>query len=211
MTSTQQNKKGVVLVELIASIMMMGLISTMLMSITLFVFKSLEITSNTTKQNNIAMSIAQSVSNYISGWNPTDIDVSTSNNDINKIVFTRSEFFYENSDGVTIRIQLSDTEVDKLVLELITTGSDSGKIKFSYTPHHSKHPDYQQDREYTYYIDTDFSTLNLDETTITYSALTKEVGGGVTEVKSYLVKMNIVTESPSKIVVPISIPVIVKK
>lgn len=205
MTSTQQNKKGIVLVELIASIMIMGLVSTMMMSIMFFTFKSLDITSSTTKQNETAMSIAQSISNEISKWTPSNIDVSISDNSNNKIVFTRNEYFRDNEDGVTLRVQLPEDQLDKLVLEFIKTGNDAGKIRFSFIS-----GDKLQD-EYVTYVDTNFFTLNLDETTITYSELTKETAAGITEVKSYLVSMNIVTESPSKVEVPISIPVIVKK
>lgn len=206
MTSTQRNKKGVVLVELIASVIIMGLVSTMMMSITFFAFKSLDLTSTTTKQNETAMSIAQSISNEISGWSPTNIYVERSDNANNKIIFTRNVYYYDNANGVTIRVQLPDDQAqqDKLTLQFIKTGED-GKISFSFESGDGKQ------EPYTHYVDTNFFTLNLDETTITYSALTKEVGGGKTEVKSYLVKMNIVTESPSKVVVPISIPVIVKK
>lgn len=207
MTSTQRNKKGVVLVELIASVIIMGLVSTMMMSITFFAFKSLDLTSTTTKQNETAMSIAQSISNEISGWGPTNIYVERSDNANNKIIFTRNVYYYDNADGVTIRVQLPDNQdqQDKLTLQFIKTGEDGGKISFSF-----ESGDGNQD-PYTHYVDTNHFSLNLDETTITYSELTKVTGAGVTEITSYLVKMNIVTESPSKVVVPISIPVIVKK
>ena len=211
MTFTHQNKKGVVLVELIASVIIMGLVSTMLMSIIFFTFKSLDLTSTTTKQNETAMAIAQSISNIISDWNPTDINVSASDNGNNKIIFTRNEFFYDTPAGITIRVELKDGEIDQLTLEFIKTGTDTGKIKFTHKINHEYDPNLAKDSEEVSYVDTNNFSLNLYETTITYSALTKEVGGGVTEVTSYLVKMNIVTESPSKVEVPISIPVIVKK
>lgn len=199
-----KNKKGIVLVELIASVMMMGLIGTMLAGSMLFVFKSLQLSNETTRQNNATIFIAQTISNEITGWNPTNIDETKSTS--TKIVFTRSEYFYEDSDGITIRIQLdgsTENPYEELEMELITTGTHAGKIRFSFTGN-------EHDPAFTRYIDTDNNILDLDKTKISYSVLSKTTAQGKTQINSYLVSMNIVTSSPTAIEVPISIPVIVK-
>ena len=202
MTSTLKNKKGVVLTELIASTIMMGLIGTMLAGIMLFTFKSYEITVKNKTQSQAALFITQSIANEISTWGAENVDVANCSE--TKIVLKRYKYFYDDANGTTVRVRLTEDMADSLIIELITAGSETGNIKVSFVALDN------MARNYEKIIDLDNYKVDLSATKFSVSTMNTVTAEGITVALSYSVDISITTEKPYVLEIPIRIPVIVK-
>ncbi len=202
MNSMQSKKKGVVLVELIASVTIMGIVSVTLFSIMFFVFRSYQLTSTVTSQNNVSMTIIKTLGNEISGWNPTGVDSANSNTQ--KLVLTRDVVYADNAEGISVKYKL--TTPDSLSITVL----DTQEIQIKYLPGSSTvegfvHP---YPASYTKTLNLDFYKLDLDKTELSAEPIEKVVSGGTQKVTAYLLKFNIVTISPKIVEIPISFPIV---
>ena len=201
MISTQSKKKGVVLVELIASITIMGIVSVTLLSIMFFVFRSYQLTSTVTAQNNVSMTIIKTLGNEISGWNATGVDSSSSSHNL---ILTRDVVYADNDQGISVKYKL--TTPDKLYVTVL----DTQEIQLKYVPGSSDlegftHPD---PSTFTKTLNLDFYKIDLDKTEFSAEPYEKIVSGGTQKVTAYLLKFNIVTISPKIVEIPITFPIV---
>lgn len=199
MTSIRKNKKGVVMTELLASIVIMGIVSVSLVSLTFFAFNAYNITMRSGRQSEATLLITERIIDEISDWNAANIESSTADS----VTFQRFVYFEDNADGTTVKYTLPKDSPDRLTLQIIRSGSNAGNIRFTFQSGDGRISNYTQ------LVDLEKYTLDLNNTRFETQALSTVTASGVTTTRSYLVKVFITTSSPYVIEIPLSFPVLV--
>lgn len=207
MISTLKTKKGVVLYELIAMLIIYAIIATMVSGLTFFVFKTFDYAGKESSKNAATIIISQGLTNDISDFGATNLDYA--NKTSTKVTLYRYKFFSTNASGVSIKHEYGkDDTPDSLIIELLTSGTNKGKIQVTLKPGHYK--DGSTDSEakaYTRVEDTNNFTFDLTKTFFEVTELTSTSTG---EIKSYLLKMTLNTDLPYEREFIMSTPILVK-
>ena len=205
-----KNKKGVVLTEMIASVILLGIASSMLIGVMFFVYNTYNITMRVGKQNETSLIITQSILNNINEWKPQNLDDTQLTND--KIVtLYRYEYFTNvdvNGSNLELRRKLLETDPDKLVIQLTQDANGNAQLEYVFTPGTDADTSVNINRD-SYSMQTylnDFK-LDYDNSKINKITLTRDPSSDV--VKSYLVEIYLKTISPIETEIIVTIPVII--
>lgn len=205
-----KNKKGVVLTEMIASVILLGIASSMLIGVMFFVYNTYNITMRVGKQNETSLIITQSILNNINEWKPQNLDDTQLTND--KIVtLYRYEYFTNvdvNGSNLELRRKLLETDPDKLVIQLTQDANGNAQLEYVFTPGTDADTSVTINRD-SYSMQTylnDFK-LDYDNSKINKITLTRDPSSDV--VKSYLVEIYLKTISPIETEIIVTIPVII--
>ena len=205
-----KNKKGVVLTEMIASVILLGIASSMLIGVMFFVYNTYNITMRVGKQNETSLIITQSILNNINEWKPQNLDDTQLTND--KIVtLYRYEYFTNvdvNGSNLELRRKLLETDPDKLVIQLTQDANGNAQLEYVFTPGTDADTSVTINRD-SYSMQTylnDFK-LDYDNSKINKITLTRDPSSDV--VKSYLVEIYLNTISPIETEIIVTIPVII--
>ncbi len=196
MISTLRNKKGITLVELLATTMISGLVATMVMGLTFFVFKSYQITATASSQNTASIVIVQGITNEIANWGATDMDYANATS--TSVTLYRYKYFTDDENGITHRVELPLDNPDTLKIEIVTAGEHQGKLRFTYNGTDER------------IIDTNFYRFNLTNSFFE-SKKTSKTAAGVTTDLSYFINLKLESETPHVMSIQYTIPIIIDK